>query len=309
MRSSERTFRTTDGHEPFVYRWEPDEGVSRRAFVHLVHGMAEHAARYARLAEALTARGLVVYAHDHRGHGRTAKTPDDLGHFGDGIGWGRVVDDLIELVRSERSEHAGLPAVLFGHSMGSFMVQQAIYSDPTLADVAILSGTNGKPDPLAAAGRGVARIERLRLGERGKSTLLRAVSFDTWNKAFAPNRTAFDWLSRDPAEVDKYVADPHCGFSCTTELWVQLLDALGELARPDNQARIKKTLPIYVFSGSEDPVGRRTKGVRQLLEAYARAGLTDVTHRFYEGARHEMLNEQNRDEVTANLVEWLEAKI
>ena len=309
MRSSEGTFRTSDGCELFTRTWLPDEGVARRAVVQVVHGMAEHSARYARLAEALTARGLVVRSHDHRGHGKTVKSADDLGHFGDGVGWGRVVDDLIELVRAARSEHAGLPLVLMGHSMGSFMTQQVLYSGGELVDRAVLSGTDGKPDVLAAAGRGVARVERLRLGGRGKSALLKTLTFDAWNKAFAPNRTSFDWLSRDPAEVDAYVADPLCGFACSTDLWVELLDALGEIGRPANQGRIRKDLPVYVFSGTEDPVGRKTKGVQQLLEAYGCAGLTDVTHRFYEGARHETLNEQNRDEVTADLVKWLDSRL
>jgi alpha-beta hydrolase superfamily lysophospholipase len=309
MRSSEASFRAGDGHEIFLRRWDPDEGIAVRGVVHVVHGMAEHSARYARLAVSLTARGLAVRGHDHRGHGKTVKSEADVGHFGDGVGWGRVVDDLIELVRAARSEHPGLPLVVFGHSMGSFMVQQVLYSAGDLVDLAVLSGTNGKPDPLASAGRGVARLERLRLGGRGKSALLRTVSFDTWNKAFAPNRTAFDWLSRDPAEVDVYVEDPRCGFDCTTDLWVELLDALGELARPDNQARIRKDLPVYVFCGAEDPVGRKTKGVLQLLQAYGRAGLTDVTHRFYEGARHEMLNETNRGEVTADLVKWIDTRL
>jgi alpha-beta hydrolase superfamily lysophospholipase len=309
MRSSETTFHAGDGQRLFVRHWEPDDAVPRRGVAHVVHGMAEHSGRYGRLADALTARGFVVHAHDHRGHGQTAEAAEDLGHFGDGVGWGRVVDDVLELLRAERAEHAGVPLLLVGHSMGSFMVQQVLYTEPALVDLAVLSGTDGKPDLLAAAGRGVARIERLRLGRRGKSALLQSLTFDAWNKAFAPNRTAFDWLSRDPAEVDKYVDDPRCGFPCTTDLWVELLDALGEIARPESQARIRKDLPVYVFCGAEDPVGRRTKGVEQLLAAYRRAGLTDVTHRFYPGARHETLNEENRGEVTADLLEWLDLRM
>jgi alpha-beta hydrolase superfamily lysophospholipase len=162
---------------------------------------------------------------------------------------------------------------------------------------------------IAAAGRLVARIERARLGPKGKSSLMNTLSFEEFNKPFRPNRTAFDWLSRDDAEVDKYIADPLCGFAVSIQLWVDLLDALGHISSPDQQARIPRDLPVYVFCGSEDPVGEQTRSVKQLLEAYGRAGLGDVTHEFYAGARHETLNETNRDEVTKDLIAWLDARI
>jgi len=174
---------------------------------------------------------------------------------------------------------------------------------------AVLSGTGGKPSLIAAAGRLVARIERRRHGAKGKSALLGALSFDEFNKAFRPNRTAFDWLSRDEAEVDRYVADPLCGFGVSTQLWVDMLDTLAFIARPEEQARVPRDLPVYVFCGSEDPVGERTRSVRQLLDAYARAGIEDVQHKFYPGARHETLNETNRDEVTRDLIAWLDANV
>jgi alpha-beta hydrolase superfamily lysophospholipase len=193
--------------------------------------------------------------------------------------------------------------------MGSYMTQQVLFEEPSLVDAAVLSGTSGEPDLLASAGRVVARAERLRLGERGKSALLTKLSFGAFNQAFAPNRTSFDWLSRDPAEVDAYIADPLCGFECTTTLWVQLLDALPRLALPSNHARIPKSLPVYVFAGAEDPVGGFSKSVRKLLDAYRTAGLRDVTFRFYAGGRHEMINETNRDDVVRDLRTWLDGKL
>src|SRR5262249_55554460 len=135
------------------------------------------------------------------------------------------------------------------------------------------------------------------------------LSFDAFNKAFAPNRTAFDWLSRDEAEVDKYIADPLCGFPVTTQLWVDVLDALSDIARPERQAKIPSDLPVYIFAGSEDPVGEKTRSLEQLLGAYGRAGVRDVKHKFYPGARHETLNETNRDEVTRDLVAWFDAHV
>ncbi|MEZ4295331.1 MAG: alpha/beta hydrolase [Polyangiaceae bacterium] len=308
MRSSTSTHTADDGTELFVYRWEPDDPASVVAVAHIVHGMAEHAGRYARLAESLTAAGFLVHAHDHRGHGKTARD-GELGHFADENGWARVIGDLRRLLRREMDETPGKPLVVIGHSMGSFMVQQLMYEVPDWLAAVVLSASNGKPTPIASAGRLVARAERRRLGPRATSAVIHSLAFGAFNKAFKPNRTEADWLSRDEAEVDKYVADPHCGFECTTTTWIEMLDALAELARPRNQERIRKDLPVYVIAGSEDPVSEKTKGLTQLLRAYGKAGLTDVTHHFYPGARHEIFNEINREEVVHELLVWLSDKV
>lgn len=301
-----RTFTLTaeDGVARFVYDWRP-EGAPKAA-VQIAHGLAEHAGRYARLAEALTSAGYAVYAGDHRGHGRTAPTPADLGFFAERDGWRKCIDDLAQLHRRIAADHPGLPILLIGHSMGSFMAQQVISERGAELAGAVLSGSGGKPNALASVGRLVARIERWRLGPRGRSALIQSLSFDAFNKPFAPARTRADWLSRDPAEVDKYLADPCCGFAATVQLWIDLLDALGDVTGPARQALIPKRLPLYVISGSRDPVGGNTKGLLQLLGAYRAAGLERVTHRFYPDARHELFNETNRDEVTRDLVAWLD---
>jgi alpha-beta hydrolase superfamily lysophospholipase len=174
---------------------------------------------------------------------------------------------------------------------------------------AVLSASNGKPPPLAALGRVIGRIERLRLGRRGRSALLHELGFGAFNKPFAPARTPFDWLSRDPAEVDKYIADPLCGFQASVQLWIDLVDALGDIARPSRQANIPKHLPVYVIAGSRDPVSANTKGLEQLLNAYRVAGLDRVAHRFYADARHELFNETNREEVTADIIAWLDGVV
>lgn len=306
-RSREETFTfvADDGHELFVrrFRWESERPA--RGIVHVAHGMSEHGARYARLAAALTRAGYLVYANDHRGHGQTAKGERDLGFFASSGGFHRVLRDLEQLVSKEKADHPGLGLVLLGHSMGSYLAQAMMIEHGSQLAGVVLSGSSGKPNALALAGRAVARIERLRLGERGKSKLLDDLSFGSFNRPFQPSRTKFDWLSRDPDEVDKYVADPRCGFMCTTSLWVDLLDALDEIAKPERQLRIPKDLPVFVLSGVDDPVGERTKSVRQLVEAYRTAGLRKVTSRFYPG-RHEMFNETNRDEVEKDVLAWLD---
>lgn len=304
MRSTTFTLAAPDGATRFVYAWLP-EGAAKAA-LQIAHGLAEHAGRYARLAEALTAAGYAVYAGDHRGHGRSAATPADLGFFAEQDGWRKCVDDLAQLQRRIAGDHPGRPILLLGHSMGSYMAQQLISERGEELTGAVLSGTSGRPGMLASAGRLVARIERWRLGPRGRSTLIHAMSFGAFNKQFAAARTAYDWLSRDAAEVDKYIGDPRCGFPAAVQLWVDMLDALGDITSPARLARIPKRLPIYVIAGARDAVSDNTKGVEQLLAAYRAAGLERVTHRFYPECRHELFNELNRDEVTRDLIAWLD---
>lgn len=310
MKTDELDLRADDGATVHVYRWLPEDPATAsavRGVVLIAHGLAEHGARYARLAEALTAAGWAVYAEDHRGHGKTAPSESALGHFADEDGWSRVVADLRMVAERARREHPGAPLVLFGHSMGSFLSQTLVLRHPQEIDALVLSGTTAGGGALVTAGRQVAKLERLRKGRRGKSALLTKLSFGSYNTGFE-GRTEFDWLSRDPREVDLYVADPRCGFEATTQLWIDLLGALEELGRAD-WARLPRDLPIYVFAGERDPVGGKGAGVRRLVSALRAAGLTGVEERLYGDARHEMLNETNRDEVTGELLRWLDAHV
>ena len=252
MQASTFTLATPDDVSLFVYRWLPDG--PPKAVVQIAHGLAEHAARYARVAEALTRAGYAVYADDHRGHGRTARTPDELGLFAERDGWKKCIDDLWLINRRIAADHPGLPIVLLGHSLGSFMVQYFISEHGDALVAAVLSASNGKPPPIAPIGLLLARLERLRLGQRGHSPVMQALFFGAFNKPFKPARTPFDWLSRDTAEVDKYIADPLCGFESTVQLYIDLLQGLRETAQPSRQVRIPKDLPIYIFNGSRDPV-------------------------------------------------------
>lgn len=305
MKTSEHTSPAADACPRHVIVWLPDDR-DPVGVVHIAHGMAEHSARYARLAQALTAAGWAVQAADHRGHGKTAARHGQKGLFAKEDGWKLALGDLGDMLRRARKHWPNGPVVLLGHSMGSLMSQQLIADHPRLADACVLSGSQGKPPPIAALGRIIARIERLRLGPTGTSKLIDMMTFQDFNKKFAPNRTGFDWLSRDDAEVDAYVDDPDCGFMCSIQLWIDLLDALPALSSDESRARTRKDLPLYIFSGDKDPVGDMGRSVTSLAEDYRRAGLTDVTLKLYPDARHETLNETNREEVTADLVGWLE---
>jgi alpha-beta hydrolase superfamily lysophospholipase len=303
MPGSEFELRTDDGQSLLARRWLPER--RPRAIVQIAHGLAEHSARYARLAAALNAAGYAVYTNDHRGHGPKAAAAD-LGYFADEKGWGKVVGDLWTLNRLIAKEQPGLPIVFLGHSLGSFLGQEFVAEHSDALAGAVYSGSSGKPPAIATLGRLIARAERLRLGKRGKSQLLVKMWFGAYNKPFEPARTAFDWLSRDEKEVDAYVADPLCGFPLSTQLAIDVLDALPGILTPERLARIRKDLSIYVMSGKCDPVGANIQG---LIDALKSAGFTRLTVRIYPGARHEMFNETNREEATRDLIAWLDAAV
>lgn len=309
MQSSTQYFSTDDHHKIFVYEWLPEAGVDIRGVVLIVHGMAEHAGRYVGTAKALTDAGYAVFAHDHRGHGKSIHHENDVGFFAPDDGWNRVVKDVHQLTQHYQARYPGKPFVLLGHSMGSFMCQQLMYEHGNDYAAVILSGSNGSVGFLRVLGVLVTRLELLRLGERGKSALVHQMSFADFNRPFKPNRTDFDWLSRDNSVVDAYIADPRCGFRATVSLWHQFLIGLGEIERPSNQAHIPRNLPVYIVSGALDPVSKASKGLLQLIEAYRIAGLTRVTHRFYPGARHEILNETNKEDVYRDMISWLDAQL
>ncbi|AKF10239.1 alpha/beta hydrolase [Sandaracinus amylolyticus] len=297
--------RADDGVEIAVHRWLP--AGKPRGIVQIAHGMAEHGKRYARLAQQLNDAGWAVYASDHRGHGLTAKTDAEVGHFCDEDGWNRVIADLRMIAQHARREHPGVPYVLFGHSMGSFLAQTLVLRHPQELDALVLSGSTAGGGPLVAAGKQAAKLERIRVGKRGTSPLLTQLSFGSYNRGFE-GRTKYDWLSRDPVEVDLYCADARCGFEVTTQTWIDLLGALEELGR-GQWSRLPRELPILVFAGELDPVGERGKGVRRLVDTMRKAGLGRVTDRLYPAGRHEMINETNRDEVMGSLVRWLDEHV
>jgi alpha-beta hydrolase superfamily lysophospholipase len=277
---------------------------SPKAVIQIAHGMAEHSARYDRFARFLTKEGFAVYANDHRGHGLTIPAGQAPGHMADSDGWNKAVNDLFLLNQEIGSRHPGLPKVLLGHSMGSFLTQQYQAEFGESITAAALSATNGPPGALGKIGQAVSRLEKLRIGADGHSPVMAGMTFKAFNKAFKPNRTESDWLSRDETEVDKYVADPLCGFECSVETWIGMLDALTKIAGVEALSKMNKDMPIYLFSGTDDPVGKNTKGVRRLMSAYNEQNFKNVSHKFCEGARHETLNETNRDEVMSDFLDW-----
>jgi len=259
-----------------------------RAVVQLAHGMAEHAGRYRRLAEALTAAGYAVYSNDHRGHGASAAA-HGLGEFGPG-GFQSLVDDLVAVSRVAQAETPNTPLILIGHSMGSFAAQLYLLEHHGHLTGLVLSGT-AAVDALAAA----------------SAAARREVGMVSMNAGFAPARTDFDWLSRDEAEVDAYIADPLCGFALADEAMASVMQMAATARHDPRLASVRGDLPVYVISGEHDPVtGPSQAFVKALLGSWRAAGLSRLDHRVYPGGRHEMFNETTRDEVTADLIAWLD---
>lgn len=307
MRSTQFQTDLGRGRLAHVHAWLPDD--EARACVQVVHGMAEHGGRYARLGEALARHGIVVYAQDLPGHGRSVRSADELGHTADTGGW-RITLSAINAVRGDiERRHPHTPLFMFGHSRGSFLLQHYVVEHGAGLAGAVLSASCADMGALRAVGLALVRAEAMWFGRRRLSAVGEAMVFRDFNRRFRPARTAFDWLSRDPVEVDKYVADPLCGFRCSTALWIELLEAGAQLAAPGRLSRIPGALPVLLINGTADPACRGEAGARALERMYRNAGLTDVTLKLYPDARHELLNDICRDEVTEDMLAWLDARV
>jgi alpha-beta hydrolase superfamily lysophospholipase len=293
----------------YYHEWPVHAPHKAKAWLHIMHGMSEHSARYADLAAYLNQQGYHVTADDHRGHGKTAEANNNLYHFADKDGWNQMVDDQLQLIEHLGSDNS-LPLIILGHSMGSFLATHTCqrYADKLSSRLhgLVLSGSNYAPSWFCSTASQIARVERARLGGSSVSKLLETMSFGAFNNAFKPVRTEKDWISSDAKTVDRYIADPHCGGAISTQSWYDFLRGLAELSAPAAMAKIKKDLPIYIFSGALDPVGGAGKGVKKLEEVITNVGVKEVACRLYEGGHHEMLNETNRTEVYADLLSWLD---
>jgi len=295
-----------DGSEIYLRKWLPER--DPRGIIQIAHGMTEHAGVYTDFIAALLEAGYGVYAHDHKGHGKTVKREEDYGHFKPNVGWNEAVSDVIFVSETIRKEQT-CPLFLLGHSMGSFLSRRAVQLKGELYDGFLISGTGGNPGILGSIGHKVATIEMKLRGEKTKSPMLNFLSFGNFNSHFKPNRTKFDWLSSDNNQVDKYIADPLCGFICTTSFYRELFSGVLEVNKLEEFKKTPKNLPIHIFSGDRDPVGDMGKGVKEVYENYKKCDVKDVTLRLYENGRHEMFHEVNRDEVFQDLISWLDGHI
>lgn len=301
------TFKFTDklGKDIFFYKWSPNDR-RIKGVVQIAHGMTERAIRYDYFAKRLTEAGYIVYANDHRGHGKTAGDVENLGFVADEDGFNLMVENMKELNDIIRENNDNLEVILFGHSMGSFLSQKYVQIYGDTVDKLILSGSNGKPRPITKLGKGLANIQMKIKGRRAKSPLMDKLSFGDFNRRFDKVRTKYDWMCSNEEEIDKYIADEYCGFISTTSFYYDLINGIWDIHEEKNLKCLDTNIPIYIFSGDKDPVGEFGEGIINLYNVYKSCGVKNVSYKLYKNGRHEMLNEKNKDEVIDDILDWLE---
>ncbi|CAH1197556.1 Monoacylglycerol lipase [Paenibacillus plantiphilus] len=297
-------YKLSDDHL-YVYKWEPDHAMEVIGIIQLVHGSCEHAGRYERFAHFLAAHGYVVYANDHRGHGLTATSDEELGYFGEWNGWSLMVDDLYQVTKLARQEHPHLSIVMLGHSMGSFLARHYAMRYVEELDGLILVGTAHQSRFTLHLAKIIASWEIRALGRKHRSRLLNRLSYESFNHRFQPSRTKQDWLTRSDAEVDQFIRDERCGFVFTANGFRDMFEGLLYITAQNNVNQTRADLPILLLSGGDDPVGSYGKMVKRTVSSYVKAGVTNVQMKLYDGMRHEILNEIDKEQVYNDILIWL----
>ena len=307
------TMSMSDGNLNVVHVWTPEQKSDVKLVVVLSHGMAEYAFRYENFAHVLTDEKIALVAEDHRGHGETAALAekDGKGKFGylcDADGFLKVVQDIHEEILMAKKTFPGKKVVLFGHSFGSFVSQCVMEKYGQELDGCVLCGTAGPRKLTMAFAKIMANLVCAFGGKKKKSNFISKVAFGPYNSKIKNPRTEFDWLSRDAAQVDRYIAHPWCGFVCTGEFYLELFKGLSLIHKKSMMSRIPKNLPVLFIAGTSDPVGDYGKTVIALEKIYEKNGLGDVELKLYENARHELLNETNHAEVETDVLSWLKKR-
>lgn len=281
--------------------------VKPKAVLQIVHGMVEHIERYDEFARFANNAGYLVVGHDHVGHGETVKDPENYGAFPKN--WQDLITDVHTLQREVSKKYPDIPYIILGHSMGSFITRLYLAKYGRDVDAAIIMGTGQQPRVQTWTAIGLTKILRVLHGEKYRSKFLEQMSTGMFNRFFSPNRTKADWLSRDEAEVDKYLAHEHHQFIPTLNMYHSLFTFSNYAASPKWIKQIPHALPLLLISGATDPVGKAGKGVKRFYKLLQREGFSDVTLKLYPAARHEILNELNKAEVMRDLVAWMDARI
>lgn len=310
MIKEEFYYESRDGKSKIhAIRYTPEGNMEPCAVVQIVHGMAEYFERYEEFAEFLTGKGFVVVGEDHIGHGKSVGKKGRCGYFCEGDAATVVIRDVHRLKKMTQEIYSKLPYVIMGHSMGSFIVRNYITRYGTGVEGSIIMGTGMVPLPLVRMSKMMAGLQALFLGDEHVSKFIDKLAFGSYNDHIESPATPFDWLTRDANRVAKYVADPMCGFLFTVNGFATLFELIYRLYNTEILNKIPKTLPILMISGKEDPVGEYGKGVQRAYESLCGIGMKNVGLKMYDGARHELLNETNREEVFNDIYRWLEANI
>ncbi|MBZ9682244.1 MULTISPECIES: alpha/beta fold hydrolase [unclassified Mesorhizobium] len=303
--SQQRVVRSPTGADLNLFVRQADS--SPRAVVQINHGLAEHAGRYDRFAGFLAARGFHVYVHDHRGHGTTRAPDAPLGRFADKDGPAKVIADVDAIRDLIAREQPDLPVILFGHSMGASVALNYLLRHSNRIHAAAIWNGNFSQGLLGQVALGILAWERMRLGSDVPSRLLPKLTFQAWGKAVLDHRTLFDWLSRDEAEVAKYIADPLCGWDASISMWRDVVAMALNGGKDAAFAGIRRDLPVAIVGGEKDPASDYGKGITHLANRMRKMGFSNLVSKVYPGTRHEGLNEVNRDTVMDDFANWADA--
>lgn len=299
------SFKNSIGFDISYYKWG-DNIKNPKGVVQIVHGMSEWIGRYDYFAEKLVEEGYIVYGHDHCSHGNSSLDKFSLGFFKEGDSFYIMLDDIRKVNEIIKSENEGLPIILFGHSMGSFLSQRYLQEYGDTIEALILSGTNGKQKLYTKAGILVSRLENILRGRENRSKIMDKLSFGGFNSSVKNSNTEFDWLSSDTKEVKRYIDDELCGFIYPSEFYYYLIKGIHDIHKYENLEKIRGiNIPIYIFAGDRDPVGYFGEGIKNLYNTYKDLGIRDLNYKLYKDGRHEMLNEVNKDEVIGDVLNWI----
>lgn len=286
--------------------WTPEN--EPRAIVQLVHGIAEHVERYDDYASWLNEKGFLVVAQDHMGHGKSIGSNGIQGYFHGG--WFSAVADTYDLLQQTMAKFPGVPYILFGHSMGSFIVRTILAKHPDSGIAGcIVCGTAWQPAALLKIAMPMCKLLCRNGGDKKPSPALKKLMFGSYNQNVEHVRTENDWLTRDDRVVDAYNSDPLCGFTATAGLYRDMMTGIAYIQKPDTLAAMNRQTPVLFVAGSADPVGAYGQGVQQAAKAFRDCGMEDVSLKLYPMCRHEILNEINNIQVYEEIQEWIEEKI
>lgn len=280
-----------------------------RAIVQIIHGIAEYIDRYDEFMSFLADNGIIAVGTDHLGHGKSIESEEQTGFFAYDNGWDYVVRDEEVLRLAMHENYPELPIIVFGHSMGSFMARTLLIRYPDAFNAAIISGTGNQGAALVNGGLIMGNLVTGLKGAHHYSKFLNNLAFGSYNKIYDNPKTEYDWLSRDEANVQKYIDDPLCGFIPSCSLFRDMMTGVKFITNKKNLTAMNKNMPVYFMSGDMDPVGECGKGVQKAYNNFLEAGMKDVSIKLYPGGRHEMLNEINKDEVYTDILAWLGSKI
>lgn len=301
-------FPSKDGNtEIHTIEWKPEGEV--KAVLQLCHGMVEYIARYDGFAQFLNGRGYYVVGNDHLGHGKSIQSKSEYGYFNEKYGNACVVSDMHTLRQRTMKKYPGVPYFILGHSMGSSLVRQYIQMYGNGLCGAIVTGVVA--DQRRATLRTARRLCRIIAAFKGwhyRSRLVDNLAVGAYNKCYKPARTRADWINSDQEMTDQYVADPLCSFMFTVNAYYHMFGGMLQMEKKESIFMIPKTLPILMAAGTDDPVGNFGKGVRRIYEKYQAAGIQDITLQLYNGDRHEILNETDKEQIFEDMYEWMEGR-